>query len=138
MRPHELSAIHPKTLGHAASDFEELSNEELEGSGLPPGKKGFGVPALYRASHAYRDGLRPGDIILSLDGRSFESTKNFDNYIQTKPELDLEIEFLRNGKTHNLKTRLHPDRDLQEECRTIEDLEEKADFGEPYALLRAR
>lgn len=138
MKPLELPAMSPKTLGHTGSDFEELSDEELGGSGLPRGKKGFGVPALYKAAYAYRDGLRPGDIILSLDGRWFESVKNFDNYIQAKTELGIEIEFLRNGKIHNLETKLHTDRDLQEECGTIEELEEKADFGEPYAILRAR
>ncbi len=138
MRPRDLSTILPKTLGHAASDFEELSGEELDRSGLPPRKKGFGVPALYRSAHAYKDGLRPGDVILSIDGRSFESTKSFNNYIQTKTELVVEIEFLRNGKVITIKTNLHDAQDLQEECRTIEELEEKADFGEPYRLLLAR
>ncbi len=63
-----------KCLGHAASDFEEFSVEELEGVNFAVGRKGFGVPALYKRAHAYQDGLRPGDIILSLDGRSFDST----------------------------------------------------------------
>src|SRR5712692_2305712 len=138
MPPHELSTVHPKTLGHAASDFEELSNKELEGSGLPQGKKGFGVPALYKSAHAYRDGLRPGDIILSIDGRSFESAKSLNNYVQTKNELAVEIQVLRDEKTFGIKTNLHNDQDLLEECRTIEDLEEKADFGEPYRLLLSR
>ncbi len=126
----------PKCLGHAASDFEEFSDRELRGVNLVPGCKGFGVPALYKRAYAYQDGLRPGDIILSLDGRSFGSTEDLNSYVRTKPESDIAIEFLRNGAIHNLKTRLLTEQDLREECRTIEDLQEAADFGDPYALLR--
>ncbi len=131
-----VSMSSPKCLGHAASDFEEFSDRELGGGYLAPGGKGFGVPALYKRAHAYQDGLRPGDIILSLDGRPFGSTEDLNNYIRTKPEPDMAIEFVRNGTIHNIKTRLHTEQDLQEECRTIEELQEAADFGDPYALLR--
>lgn len=127
-----------KTLGHTASDFEELTREESEGINLPAGRIGFGVPALYRRSHAYLDGLRPGDIILSLDGRFFRSKQDLNNYVRTKPELEIAISFLRNGKTHNIKTKLHTEQSLQKECRTIEELQELADFGNPYALLQVR
>ncbi len=128
----------PKRLGHAASDFEELSVEELEGINVAAGRKGFGVPALYKRAHAYQDGLRPGDIILSLDGRSFDSTASLNNYIRTKPELDIVIEYLRNGRIYNVETKLHAEQDLQEECWTIEELRELADFGNPYAALQVR
>jgi hypothetical protein len=128
----------PKTLGHAASDFEEFSGEELEGTNLARGQKGFGVPALYKQAHSYQDGLRPGDIILSLDDRSFGSTEDLNNYIRAKPELDIAIEFLRDGTIYNMKTKLQAEQDLQKECRTIEELREIADFGDPYTLLRAR
>ncbi len=138
LKPGELSTISPKTLGQSASDFEDIPEEELEGYGLPPGMKGFGVPALYKAARSYLDGLRPGDVILSLDGRSFESTKNLNNYIQTKKEFEIGIKFLRGGKIYTMNTMLHSESDLQRECKTIEDLQEIADFGEPYALLRAR
>ena len=50
----------------------------------------------------------------------------------------MEIQVLRDEKTFGIKTNLHNDQDLLEECRTIEDLEEKADFGEPYRLLLSR
>ena len=126
-----------KCLGHAASDFEEFSDEELRGINFAQGRKGFGVPALYKRAHAYQDGLRPGDIILSLDRRSFDSTEDINNYIRTKQELDIAIEFLRNGTICNINTRLHTEQDLQEECRTIEELQQVADFGDPYALLQA-
>ncbi len=128
----------PKCLGHAASDFEEFSDGELEGVNFGRGRKGFGVPALYKRAHAYQDGLRPGDIILSLDGRSFDSTDGLNNYIRTKPELDIKIEYLHEGTVYNVKTKLHTEQDLQEECRTIEELRELADFGEPYTLLQLR
>ncbi len=131
-----VSMSSPKWLGHAASDFEEFSDRDLTGVNVVPGRKGFGVPALYKRAHAYQDGLRPGDIILSLDGRSFGSSEDLNNYIRTKPEPDIAIEFLRNGTIHNIKTRVHTEQDLQEECRTIEELQEVADFGDPYALLR--
>jgi len=125
-----------RCLGHAASDFEELSDRELEGVNVAPGRKGFGVPALYKRAHAYSDGLRPGDIILSLDGRSFGSTGDLNNYIRTRPEPDIAIECLRNGTIHNIRTKLQTEQDIREECRTIEELQEAADFGDPYALLR--
>ncbi len=128
----------PKCLGHAASEFEEFSEEELEGVKVGWVRKGFGVPALYKRAHSYQDGLRPGDIILSLDGRSFDSTEGLNNYIRSKPELDIAIEYLRNGTIYNVETKLHIEQDLQEECRTIEELRELADFGDPYALLRVR
>lgn len=128
----------PKSLGHAASDFEELPDKELEGVNVAPGRKGFGVPALYKHAHAYQDGLRPGDIILSLDGRSFDSVGKMNTYIRTKTELDIAIEYLRNGTIYNVKTKLHAERDFQEECRTIEELRDLADFGNPYALLQVR
>ncbi len=126
----------PKILGHAASDFEEFSDRELGGVNVATGCKGFGVPALYKRAYAYHDGLRPGDIILSLDGRSFGSSEDLNNYIRAKSDPDIAIEFLRNGTIHNIKTRLHAEQDLQDECRTIEELQEAADFGDPYALLR--
>ncbi len=126
----------PKCLGHAASDFEEFSERELEGVNIASGRKGFGVPALYKRAHVYQDGLGPGDIILSMDGRSFGSSDDLNKYIRMKPELDIAIEFLRNGTIRNIKTRLHTEQDFQEECRTIEELQEAADFGDPYALLR--
>src|SRR5712692_11217481 len=109
----------PKSLGHAASDFEEFPNEELERVHAGLGRKGFGVPALYKRSHAYQDGLRPGDIILSLDDRSFDSTVILNDYIRTKLELNISIEYLRNGTIYNIKTNLHTERDLQQECQTI-------------------
>ncbi len=126
----------PKCLGHTASDFEEFSDKELEGVNIAPGAKGFGIPALYKRARAYQDGLRPGDIILSLDGRSFESTVSLNDYVRTKPELDIVIEYLRNGTIYNVKTKLHAEQDLLQECRTIEELWELADFGNPYALMR--
>ena len=128
----------PKCLGHTASDFEVFPDEELEGVSVAPGRKGFGVPALFKRSHAYQDGLRPGDIILSLDGRSFDSTVSLNDYIRTKPELDIAIEYLRSGTIYNVKTKLHTEQDLREECRTIEELRELADFGNPYALPQLR
>ncbi len=131
-----VSMSSPKTLGHTASDFEELTNDELEVVALHGRRKGFGVPALYRVAHAYVDGLRPGDIILSLDGQSFESTKDLNSYIRTKSEFDIAIEFLRGGKIYNLNTKLHSEQHLHEECRKVEDLWGEADFGEPYALPR--
>ena len=128
----------PKCLGHAASDFEEILGEELKGVDLIPGHKGFGVPALYKDSSSYRDGLRPGDIILSLDGRSFGSVENLNTYIRTKPELTITIEFLRDGRIDKLETQLHAEQDFQGGCRTIEELRAIADFGDPYALFQAR
>src|SRR6266849_8311433 len=103
----------PKCLGHAASDFEEFPIEALEGVNFALGSKGFGVPALYKRSHAYQDGLRPGDIILSLDGRSFDSTASMNDYVRTKPQLDIAIEYLRDGTIYNIKTKLHTEQDLQ-------------------------
>jgi hypothetical protein len=126
-----------KSLGHAASDFEEFSDRELRGVNLASRRKGFGVPALYKSAYVYQDGLRPGDIILSLDGRSFCSSEELNSYIRTKSKPDIAIEFLHHGTIHNITTRLHNE-DLQEECKTIEELQEVADFGDPYALLRMR
>jgi hypothetical protein len=77
-------------------------------------------------------------VILSLDGRYFESTVELNNYVRTKPELDIAIEFLRGGRIYDMKTELNNEQDFQEECRTIEDLREIADFGDPYALLQSR
>ncbi len=48
------------------------------------------------------------------------------------------IEYLRNGSIYKVETKLHAEHDLQEECRTIEELRELADFGNPYAPLQAR
>jgi hypothetical protein len=127
-----------KCPGHAASDFEEFPDEELERINVASGRKGFGVPALYRRSHAYQDGLRPGDIILSLDGRSFDSTASLNDYVRSKPQLEIAIEYLRNGTIYNIKTKLHAEQEFQEECRTIEELRELADFGNPYTLLHVR
>ncbi len=96
MEAHELSTISPKTLGQAASDFEELKRGTRRVWSFSKGKR-LWRSRLYRASHAYRDGLRAGDIILSLDGRSFGLTKNFDIHIQTKTELGNRISSRRNG-----------------------------------------
>ena len=134
----ELPVNNPKCLGHAASDFEEISSEELQGVDLPPGHKGFGVPALYKDSSSYRDGLRPGDVILSLDGRSFRSVENLNAYIRTKPQPAITIEFFRDGRIDKLGTQLNAEQGFQGGCRTIEELRAIADFGDPYALIQAR
>ena len=134
----ELPANNPKCLGLAASDFEEILSEEMKGVDVFPRHKGFGVPALYKDSSPYRDGLRPGDIILSMDGRPFGSVENLNAYIRTKPELAVTIEFLRDGKLDKLETQLHAEQDYQGGCRTIEELRAIADFGDPYAPFQAR
>lgn len=123
-----------KSLGTTASDFEEFSELDLKGVDLARSRKGFGVPALYKTAPSYQDGLRPGDVILSLDGRHFKSTMELNRYIRSRPSLDIDIEFLRRGKILYLKTKLLMEQDLKE-CRTIEELRERADFGDPYALL---
>lgn len=128
----------PKCLGHTASDFEAISSEELRGVDLTPEHKGFGVPALYKNSSSYREGLRPGDIILFLDSRSFESLAAFNTYIRTKLDPAVTIEFLRDGKVEELKTKLDAEEDFLGICHTFEELREEADFGDPYALLQAR
>ena len=134
----ELPVNNPKCLGHAASDFEEISSRELKGVVLPRGHNGFGVPALYKNSNAYRDGLRPGDVILSLDGRSFGSLESLNTYIRTKQDPAVTIEFFREGRVDKLETQLHAEQDFPESCRTIEELRATADFGDPYALVQAR
>ncbi len=79
-------------LGFSPIEFIEV--KELEMSGKKSDcKKGILVPMLYTKLPIYQDGLRPGDIILQIDGQCFKTAAKLLSYIKQKQSPHVVIDF---------------------------------------------
>jgi serine protease Do len=69
-----------------------------------PDTSGVVISGLYRTSAAYRAGLRPGDIIRSVNGQDIANTSQFVKAIADSPiGSTARIEYLRDGKRNTVR-----------------------------------
>ena len=74
-------------------------NEEVKKSIKYDGKDGVLITGIARSSPAAQSGLRPGDVILSIDNETIKSTNDVSNIVLgLKPESRVEVEVFRDNQ----------------------------------------
>ena len=84
--------------------FKQSQNSEFSGVGLQVAQdpKGLRVDVVYDGSPAKRAGLRPGDVIIAVDGKDLagKSQQESVSLVQGPPGSDVRLTWLREGKKH--------------------------------------
>lgn len=84
--------------GWLGVEVQPLTDELAESFGLIQ-TKGIVVSGLYRNGPAWNAGLRPGDVIMSIDGESATSGRQAMNLVaRTRPGQQVSLEVLRDGQ----------------------------------------
>lgn len=79
-----------------------FSINEFDGNGFP-------IKRVLPKTIAYKNGLRKGDIILSIDGTTFKNSFELKKYLQFKNwDEEISFELLRNGKTEKINFTIKP------------------------------
>ena len=120
--------------------IESVDKEVIKKLPLESDQKGFIVPILYRKAPAYKDGLRPGDIIISIDNISFHSVDEMKTYIGNKKEKKIVLNIYRNDVIQTISTKLlTEDKFKKQWSRTPEKKRNKLlDVGDPYHILKIK
>jgi serine protease DegQ len=84
---------------------QNLSNELLESLNLPTTTKGVLIAGVLGGGPADRAGVKPGDILIELNGRNLSDTRDLLNQVaQLSPGTEASLLILRKGKEIPLKT----------------------------------
>ncbi len=90
-------------LGVSIGDPSEQMKEEIDLNG----KKGAFVYNVYQDSPAWEGGIRPGDFITTVDGRSIDSGNNLVKVVGTmEPGKRYLFTVIRDGKNRNIRVRI--------------------------------
>ncbi|MGA1978962.1 MAG: DegQ family serine endoprotease [Sedimentisphaerales bacterium] len=93
--------------GFLGVGIQDLTAENAPFFGLKQDTKGVLVPEVTKGSAAEKAGLKPGDVIIELDGKPVESAKELQGRVSAiKPDTDVELVVLRDGKRENLTAKL--------------------------------
>ncbi len=93
--------------GFLGVGIQDLTAENARFFGLKPDAKGVLVPEVNKDSAAEKAGLKPGDVIIELNGKSVESAKDLQGRVSAlKPDTDVELTILRDGKKEALTAKL--------------------------------
>jgi len=91
------------TRGFLGLTIQDVTPELSESFGVPQ-SKGVLVSEVTRGSTAEKAGVKAGDVITALDGKTLEDTGSFRNQIaMMAPGTDIVLAVIRNGKTQSIK-----------------------------------
>lgn len=87
--------------------FMELSPELAKEKGITETNDGIYVGEVMERSAAFDAGLKPGDVIIEVDGTATHSAAVFQELMaRARPGQTIEMTYLRDGKRHSTKTTL--------------------------------
>jgi serine protease Do len=93
--------------GFLGVGIQDLTSENAPFFGLKQDTKGVLVPEVNKDSAAEKAGLKPGDVIIELNGKPVESAKELQGRVSSlKPDTDVELVVMRDGKRETLTAKL--------------------------------
>lgn len=93
--------------GFLGVGIQDLTTENAPFFGLKPDTKGVLVPEVTKGSAAEKAGLKPGDVIIELNGKPVESAKELQGRVSAlKPDTDVELVVLRDGEKETITAKL--------------------------------
>jgi serine protease Do len=93
--------------GFLGVGIQDLTAENAPFFGLKQDAKGVLIPEVTKDSAAEKAGLKPGDIIIELNGKPVETAKELQGRVSSlKPDTDVELVVLRDGKRETLTAKL--------------------------------
>ncbi|MCV0415403.1 MAG: Do family serine endopeptidase [Brevundimonas sp.] len=92
--------------GYLGVQITNLADEYRESLGLPATQKGAYVAEVTPDAPAARGGLRPGDVVVSLNGKAVEGSTELTRAVgAAKPGDNLRLEVLREGRRQTIDIR---------------------------------
>lgn len=92
--------------GYLGVQIGNLTEEYRESLGLPDNTKGAYIVEVTPDAPAAQAGLRPGDVVVSLNGRAIEGSSELTRAVGTaKPGDTLRLELLREGRRQTVNVR---------------------------------
>lgn len=98
-----------KTIGHPwiGIAMSELTDELAKALGVAKGTKGVVIGKIMPDSPAFKSGLQQGDIIQRIDGKTYTSSKDIQDYIKSKKVGNtVNVQILRDGLMVGKKVKL--------------------------------
>jgi serine protease Do len=93
--------------GFLGVGIQDLTAENAPFFGLKQDTKGVLVPEVTKGSAAEKAGLKPGDVIIELNGKPVETAKELQGRVSAlKPDTDVELVVLRDGKRETVSAKL--------------------------------
>ena len=93
--------------GFLGVGIQDLTAENAPFFGLKQDTKGVLVPEVTKGSAAEKAGLKPGDVIIELNGQPVGTAKELQGRVAAlKPDTDVELVVLRDGKREALTAKL--------------------------------
>ncbi|QWE20737.1 Do family serine endopeptidase [Polynucleobacter sp. AP-Kolm-20A-A1] len=90
--------------GWVGVEPQNLNPELSESLGLPANAKGVLISGILEGGPASRGGVKPGDVLLSVNATPTNSVRDLlDTIASIAPGTEVELKILRNGKDFNLK-----------------------------------
>jgi serine protease Do len=93
--------------GFLGVGIQDLTAENAPFFGLKQDTKGVLVPEVTKGSAAEKAGLKPGDVIIELNGKPVETAKELQGRVAAlKPDTDVDLVVLRDGKRETVSAKL--------------------------------
>ncbi len=93
--------------GFLGVGIQDMTAEKAPFFGLKKDSKGVLVPEVTKGSAAEKAGLKPGDVIIEFNGQPADAAKQLQSRVAAlKPDTDVEIVVLREGKRKTLTAKL--------------------------------
>lgn len=93
--------------GFLGVGIQDLTAENAPFFGLKEDTKGVIVPEVTKDSAAEKAGLKPGDVIIELNGKPVEAAKELQGRVAAlKPDTDVELVIVRDGHRETISAKL--------------------------------